>query len=415
MKYWHKAIIFRLLLAFSLLMVLQTALLPACNAQTFTFPNGQKRENVNFSFVKNLIIIPIHINGKGPFNFILDTGVNPLIITDPSIKDSLNITGLRPIKISGFGEGGEIDAFYSAIASVSVGNALVNSIPTVILKEDLFNLSNHIGVKIYGLIGYNFFNSFVVKVNYVTKKLTFWTPNLNKKIKGEKIPLEFLDNKPYINTKIETENGITDVKLIVDCGASHALSLEKQNESEFPLPSKNISANLGIGISGLISGNIGRVKKLWLGNFTFDNVLTSFPNYNDAAIKTLQPLRNGNLGADVLKHFNVVYDYQKYSMYLQKNENFALPFEHDMSGMEIYITSGDSHCVIGRIEKESPAENAGLLVNDIIIAVNFKPVETYSLDDISNLFKSDNGKTVLVEIFRDNKTFIKLLKLKKRI
>lgn len=415
MKYWQRVIIFRLLLAFSMLMVLQIGLLPICKAQTFTFPAGQKKEHLYFNLVKNLIIIPLYINGKGPYNFILDTGVNPLIITDPSIRDSLNITGLRPIKISGFGEGGDVNALYSNTARVSIGNASVNSTPAVVLEKDLFDLSNHIGVKIYGLIGFNFFNSFVVKIDYIYKRITFWTPNLNKKIKGEKIPLEFLDNKPYINTKIETEKGIIDVKLIIDCGASHALSLEKLEETAFPLPTKNISANLGIGISGLISGNIGRINKLWLGKYTFKDVLTSYPNYNDAARKTTQPLRNGNLGADVLKHFHVVYDYQGYAMYLQKNENFILPFEHDMSGMEIYITASDSQCVIGRIEKDSPADNAGLLVNDVIVGVNFKPIDTYSLDEVTNLFKSDNGKTVLIEIYRKDRTFIKLLRLKKRI
>ena len=102
-------------------------------------------------------------------------------------------------------------------------------------------------------------------------------------------------------------------------------------------------------------------------------------------------------------------------MYLKKNDVFNEPFEHDMSGMEIYITTNESQCVIGRIEKDSPAEIAGLLTNDVITAINFKPIETYSLDDVSNLFKSDNGKTVLVEIFRKDRTFIKLLKLKKRI
>lgn len=415
MKSWQRRIIFRLLLAFNLLMLLQTGLLAECKAQTFTFPSKQKKGNVSFRFVKNLIIIPLQINGKGPFNFILDTGVNPLIITDPTIKDSLNVIGLRPIKISGFGEGDEVDAFYSNTTNVSISNASINSIPTVVLKEDLFNLSNHIGIKVHGLIGFNFFNSFIVKVNYVSKRIIFWTPKLKQQIKGEKIAIELLDNKPYITTKIETENGIISVKLIVDCGASHALSLEKFNAEAFPLPSKNISANLGIGISGLISGNVGRINKLWLGKYVFTDVLASFPNYNDAAKKTMQPTRNGNLGADVLKHFNVVYDYQNASMYLQKNENFSRPFEHDMSGIELYITSGDAQCVIGRIEKDSPAEIAGLLANDVITAINFKAIETYTLDEIGNLFKSDNGKTVLVEIYRGNRTYIKLLKLKKRI
>jgi hypothetical protein len=417
MKYWQKAIKIPLLSLIIWLIISQTLFVGNCNAQNFTFEGNRKKNTLYFDFIKNLIIIPLYINGKGPFNFILDTGVSPLVITEPTLKDSLFIQGTRSVKINGFGEGDEIDAFLTNTVSVKIGSARIESIPTVIFKEDLFNLSGYVGKKIYGLIGYNFFNSFLVKINYVSKKIKFGINNGKTKLRGEKIPLEFFENKPYINIKIETSQvGLTNAKVIVDCGASHALSLEAFNNSNFPVPSPNIYGNLGVGLSGEISGYVGRVTNLQIGHFKFENVLTNFPKYSDVLTKIRVKERNGNLGSEILSRFHVVFDYKNANMYLEKNSFYKRSFDHDMSGMEVYADGRPyNRYFISRIEVGSPANKADFHVNDEIIAINFRKIEEYKIEDINNLLKSGNGRTLIIEVWRDNKTLVKLIKLEKRI
>lgn len=387
------------------------------HAQKFTFPYGIKKDGLTFKKVKNLIVIPIFINGKGPFNFLLDTGVDPLIITDLALVDSLKIKDVRPIKINGVGPGQEINALFSKDPSVNVGEASISNMPTVILKEDVFNLSSYLGVKIYGLIGYYFFNSFIVKINYYTNRINFRLPEARKKISGVKLDLEFLENKPYINTFLTAPNlGEIPAKLIIDCGASHALSLEMYKDGRFPIPDPNIPGNLGVGLSGEISGSISRVNSLKLGTFTIKDVLTNFPNYNEVAAKTKQKDRNGNLGAEILKNFHVTFDYPNHAMYLKKNDYYGTPFEHDMSGMEIYVQNDEfPRFIISRIEVGSQAEKADFKVNDEIISVNFKGMDAISLDELSTLLKSDSGRTVIIEIVRNKNILIKLLTLKRRV
>lgn len=386
-------------------------------AQKFTFPKGMTRDALAFKKVKNLIIIPIYINGKGPFNFLLDTGVDPLIITDVSLIDSLNIKDVRPVKINGVGPGKEISALYSIDPTINVGEATMYNMPTVILKEDVFNLSGYLGVKISGLIGFYFFNSFIVKINYYTDRVSFRLPETKGRIRGEKLDLEILENKPYINTLLTSPNlGEIPVKLIIDCGASHALSLEMFKDNLFPIPTPSIPGNLGVGLSGEISGDISRVNSIKLGTYTIKNVLTNFPNYNEVAAKTKQKGRNGNLGADILKNFHVTFDYGNRAMYLKKNNYFGTPFEHDMSGMEIYVQNdGFQRFIISRIEVGSQADKAGFKVSDEILSVNFKSTESYTLDELTSLLKSDRGRTVLIEIVRNKSILIKLLTLKSRI
>lgn len=386
-------------------------------AQVFEFSGNRKKDVINFSLIKNLIIIPMYINEKGPFNFILDTGVGPMIISDPGLADSLKIKDLRTIKIAGLGKGNEIEAYVSRSISARVGKAFIDQIPTAILKEDLFRLSSYVGMPIHGLLGYHFFKSFIVDVKYSSKRLIFFTPALNRKIKGERIPLELINDKPYAMINIESsELGSIPIKVLIDNGASHAISLEILDEKPFPVPATSIPANLGMGLGGPISGNIGRIASLKIGEFNLKKVLTSFPKYDEVAGKILMKDRNGNLGADVLSRFDIVFDYGDNSMYLRRNSNFRRPFEHDMAGMEVYADGpGIDHYFISRIEPGSPAESSGFEPEDEIVYINFVPATSYTLTEINRILRAGDGKTVIITVLRQEKLYIKLLKLKQRI
>ena len=386
-------------------------------AQNFEFSNDRKKDAINMILIKNLVIIPVYINDKGPFNFILDTGVGPMIISDPSLTDSLNIKDLRTIKISGLGKGGEIEAYVTTSLEARIGKATLEHIPTAVLKEDLFRLSSYVGMPIHGLLGYHFFKSFIVELKYSNKRVVFYLPSYGKKIKGERVALEMINDKPYAKIEIESpELGALTLNMLVDNGASHAISLEILDKKPFPLPPVSILANLGMGLGGPISGSIGRVPIVRIGSFQLKEVLSSYPKYEDVAGKVLLHDRNGNLGADILSRFDVTFDYADNAMYLRKNGNFNRPFQHDMAGMEIY--SDDTQLkryYIGRIEPDSPAETGGLEADDEIIFLNFLPASSYSLTEINKVFREGNDRTVVVTILRKGLLNIKVIKLKQRI
>lgn len=410
------SIYFNKLRIYPLTLLILAGAVCSSHAQQFYFKGKHNKDAISFSLVKNLIIIPVFINNKGPFNFILDTGVGPMIITEPSLVDSLALNVARSIKISGLGKGNEIDAFVSNDVSVQVGKTYMDNIPTAILKQDIFGLSNYLGTKIYGLLGYYFFKSFIVEVKYSSKRLLFSTPASGNKLKGERIPIEIIGYKPYVNITIEsTEHSRIDIKTLVDNGASHAISLERFNENPFPVPKAAIPANLGVGMSGPIDGSIGRLSTLKIGSFTLKNVLASYPKYDDVAAKILLGTRNGNLGADVLSRFNIIFDYEDNSIYLKKGAQFNRPFQHDMSGIELYSQEGTRHYYVSRVEPGSPADRAGILVDDQIVFINFQPASSLQLNDINNLFKSEDGKIMILSIYRDKELMVKVFKLKQRI
>jgi hypothetical protein len=325
------------------------------SAQEFMFKGGHKKDVVDFKLVKNLIIIPVFINNRGPFNFILDTGVSPMLVTDPTILEPSDLKDVRNIRLVGLGKGNDVEAYASNSLQVSIGRATMQNIPAAILKTDIFNLSNFLGVHIHGLIGYYFVNSFLVQIKYSSQRLKFYALDQKVKIKGEPVNISMILNKPYLNARILIpELGEISTRLLMDSGASNGLSLETYQGKKFPEPKVRVPANLGMGFSGLISGNIGRVEAVQIGPFTMEQVIASYPDYEDGGAKATETKRNGSVGADLLRHFDITLDYSRNKIYLKPNSNFKLPFEHDMSGLEIYIEEGKSNrFFVERIEPNS--------------------------------------------------------------
>ena len=391
---------YKLLIIFSVLLFLsQTS-----NAQYFEFSGKRKRETIPFKLVKNLIVVPLTINGNGPYNFVLDTGVGLFLITDPKLIDTIKIANLRSIRITGFGEGNELSAYVTPSLKVRIGSAVAESIPAAILKDDIFELSGYAGMPIHGLIGYELFSSFTVKISYSASTVTIFSSKKPYVLrKGTKVPITIEDKKPYLVTDIALSNGQKiAAKLIIDTGAGHPISLENYQGRPFEIPQVNIAANLGVGLTGAINGYIGRIRSVKLGKYTLDNVIASFPNYSDVGSRVMLVSRNGNIGNSILKRFDIVFDYAGKAMYLRPSMYLKEQFEHDMSGMELASAGPEyNRIVVTRVEPFSPAEDIGLKKNDEIISINFKPVKEMSMQEIDNLFRSKNDRSFIIDVVRN--------------
>lgn len=385
------------------------------NAQFFSLKAGRKSIDVPFKFLRYLVIIQLQINSKGPYNFVLDTGVGLMIITDSTLADTTKIAGARKIKISGLGDDGEIaEAIVTPPLSININGLVSNGVSAAILKADIFNLSGYTGVPVHGLIGYDFFNSLAVKVNFTDSILTAYAPGKAKLFKkSQRVPITIEDNKPYIQAYVTMPDGSRVLnKLIVDLGAGHPVSLESITKKYGNLLNK-IPANLGIALNGPISGYIGRVKEVEVGKYKLRDVIASFPDESYEQ-RTSIP-RDGNIGAGILKKFNLLFDYSNNALYIKPNSNFKAPFEHDMSGIEYYLTGNNlSHMIITRVAPDSPADDIGLLRGDEIISINLKPIAKMMAGEIDNMFKAP-GRNLLLEIFHDGKHERVVINLRRRI
>jgi C-terminal processing protease CtpA/Prc len=168
---------------------------------------------------------------------------------------------------------------------------------------------------------------------------------------------------------------------------------------------------------------MGRVDSLKILDLKFAEMLAGFPEFSEERNLNDRIQRNGTLGAEILRHFLVTFDYLHELLYLKRRSRYQRKTEHDMSGMEIYIdnetVAGKKQAVeryyVGRIEKGSPAELSGMQAGDQIRSIDFRSISTYSLNDLNELLKERDGKQLIIELQRKKEMVIVILRLKRRI
>ncbi len=374
----------------------------------FHFSKNRKIVTVPFQLLSNLIVVPVIINKSDTLNFILDTGVSNIIITDPKLGDKLGLKKTRKVKISGAGEGKE------QMAHVSPGNTFrmceiqAKNQNIVILENDFFEISEILGKKIHGIFGYDIFNYFVVNIDFMASNIYLQKPEKYKyrPWKGELFPIEIEDTKPYLNDiLIEIDNKSMLSRLMIDTGAGHAISLELDKNDELKLPKKLVRSQLGKGLSGIINGNLGRTDRLVLGKYELKDIVTSFPDSESISNKLSKEIvRNGNLGCDILRRFNVTFNYRdKYMILKPINSRIKETFEHNMSGIE-FIAKGVelNEFFIDRITEDSPGYLAGFREGDQVIAINNINYTEETLSNIYKILQKKEGRIISMVIKRGN-------------
>ncbi|MFD2144912.1 PDZ domain-containing protein [Mucilaginibacter antarcticus] len=234
--------------------------------------------------------------------------------------------------------------------------------------------------------------------------------------RGVKLPIKIDGQKPYLDTKVVFADGTEKLsKLVIDLGAGHFLSMENL-ENKAVLQKNAITANLGMTVTGFMNGTVSRIKQLDLGKYKMKDVITSFPDF-DENLRALSAKRDGNLGIAMLKKFDIIISYPDSVLYLKPGLSINKKDEHDMSGLVYYTNLKDDfkHIIIHKVEEGSAADVAGLQPNDEIVSINFKPVSPLSMQQIDNLFKSADGRSFMLGIFRDHEFLNVMLTLKRRI
>ena len=373
---------------------------------------------IPFEFQANLVIVPVKVNDSDTLRFILDTGVSSILLTDPAVAKKLGMKFVRSVKIAGAGEGQEIEAGIVIDNTIRIGDVIGYRQNLVVLQDDHLKLSEFVGTPIHGIIGYEIFNRFTVTMDFSTNEIILENPEhyKYKPSKGERFPITIEDNKPYISVmELMNDNHSTPLKVILDTGAGHAISLES---SEIPLPEKVLKAQLGRGLNGIINGSLGRISMLKVGKFEMKNLVASFPDSNSYRQRhTTLTERQGSIGCEFLRRFKVTFNYRDQYIVLKPiNRRMKEPFEHNMSGIELMARGEDYHeFMIDKVIANSPADDAGLQEGDRVMFINNKSSKDISISEIYKLFQKGEGKALNLVIQRGKGIVFATVNLKRLI
>jgi len=296
-------------------------------------------------------------------NFILDTGSGGI---------SLDSTTADYFKVKGTPSNRTIRGI-AGIRNVSFLNNRKLHLPGLTVDSLNFHINDYsiltavYGEKIDGIIGYSVLSRYVIKINYDSSSIEFWTRGSYRYPRGGFLLRPIINSTPVQQLRVKDGKTIT-ARFLYDMGAglNMMLSTDFLKDSSLLEKKRKLYAKEAEGLGGKVDMAMTVIKEVKLGPYKFKNVPVYV--FNDTFNITSYPFLAGLLGNDILRRFNVILNYDRRDIHLIPNTHFNEPFDYSYTGIELYYIDGK--IIIGDVAKGSPAEVAGVKEDDVVVAVN---------------------------------------------
>jgi hypothetical protein len=316
------------------------------------------------TFTGGVVVIRAQLVGyPDTLNFIMDTGSGGISL-DSTTCIRLNISPVMTDRLI-MGIGGIRQLRYVNNRSLKMGNLQVDSLNFHVSDYDI--LSSVYGDRIDGIIGYSFFSRYIVKIDYDSSQMYVYTKGNIKYPGGGYAFKPNIVSLPVENAMIRDLREVTP-RFYFDTGAGLCLLLNSDfiRDSSILYPDKKPLPTQAQGMGGKANMQVTVLKEFKMGPYRFRNVPTHI--FDDEYNITSYPYLAGLIGNDVLRRFNIILNYDKKIFYLTPNSHYRDQFDYSYTGLGLYWIEGEIR--VGDVMKDSPAEKAGLKVDDVVIGVN---------------------------------------------
>lgn len=302
-------------------------------------------------------------NFPDTLNFILDTGSGGISL-DSTTTEFFKLKG-TPSNRTIRGIAGIRNVSFLHNRKLHLEGLTVDSLSFHI--NDYSILNTVYGERIDGIIGYSLLSRYIVKVDYDSSKIEFWTKGSLKYPRGGFLLRPLINTIPVQTLRVRDEATIS-ARFLYDMGAglNMMLSTDFLKDSAILGKKRKLYAKEAEGLGGKIDMHMTVIKEVKMGPYRFRNVPVYV--FDDDYNITSYPYLGGLIGNDLLRRFNVILNYERRDFYLMPNSHFSDPFDYSYSGLELYFVDG--LIIVGDVAKDSPAEKVGLKEGDVVVAVN---------------------------------------------
>jgi predicted aspartyl protease len=254
--------------------------------------------------VEPLILLPVQVNGRGPFDFILDTGAGTsLLSSELAERLGVKITGSK----EGQSAAGKVAVSLAKVSSFAIGSTRLDDVDVGIV--DLSQIAKTIGANVDGDLGYNFLRYFRVTLDYRNYEIRLDDP---KKIEPfgtiakTEAPIRLANPaKPLILVDIYA-NGRGPFQFAVDTGTSTTAITPELAKT---LGVKNSPVGAITAGSGYVDVTTGSLPSFQLGGARIDNLTVIVANFFEMLNQAVGVRLDGIVGYNFLRDYKVVIDY----------------------------------------------------------------------------------------------------------
>jgi tetratricopeptide (TPR) repeat protein/predicted aspartyl protease len=285
--------------------------------------SGPERTVLTFESIDNRPIVNVRLNGsKTPLRFVLDTGSGMSVISEETARRF----GLRPVARGGMaraiGGGGRFEIVYGYLNSMDLGDMHIENVPIYIRR--FYDRQTPVD----GYLGIAALVRLVTAVDYGTRRMTLVrqrnaadlgslidriATTASTKIvarPGFEVAVR-TTSSGFLSGEVTIEGVTKSLNFIIDTGATVSVISQRAAElepfSDFIQPDRMRV----FGAAGVAEDvKMATLPKVGIGSYAREGV--------NAAVLDLDPInetagfqQNGILGGNFLRHFRVVFDFQR--------------------------------------------------------------------------------------------------------
>lgn len=350
---------------------------------------------IPFRVLNHHVLVPVSVNGSPPLDLILDTGmpVHGVMLHPCPEVDAIEFSadGAPEVAVAGGGA--------DTVQRVATGVTL--EIPGAVFHGQLAIIASPCGPartlapeEARGVIGLSLFHNFVVTFDHDRGVLVLTRPEAFAYAgQGVRLPIRLGQRPiPEVDCTLSTGEREIPLRLAIDTGATHALSLTLTPQSDITPPASARPLVIGYSYWGELSGLVGRGGALRLGDLVLDDILVTYLQAGAPGVPTCG--FDGLLGNVTLRRFNVTFDYSRREMILEPNSHTAEPFEFNMSGVACRRGASGGFEVF-KVFPETPGSEAGILPGDVIVEIDGRPSGEIPSDEMRAMFERDGASLTL--------------------
>jgi predicted aspartyl protease len=251
-----------------------------------------------------LILLPVHVNNHGPFEFILDTGAGTSLLSSELANQlAVKIIGSK----EGQSAGGKVAVSLAKVDSLAVGETKLGDMDVGVV--DLAQIGQTVGAKIDGDLGYNFLRHFRVAINYRDCELRLDDPKRVETIaRGAQteIPIRLANPaKPLILVDVHA-NGRGPFQFAIDTGTS-TTAITPELGKQLDITTSPVGA--GTTGSAAVDFHAGLLQSFQLGGAKIDNMAVVVADFFTMLSAAVGAQLDGIVGYNFLCNYKVVIDY----------------------------------------------------------------------------------------------------------
>lgn len=270
-------------------------------------PKADLATITTFNLIDNRIFINTFINHDGPFKFVFDTGA-PNVMT-PEVFSKLK----TPLKKN--------DKQITKVDQIQIGQLVfINQEFKIIDLSEIKKALNLTDLD--GAFGYQALEEYVVSISYEDQTISLDRELTNEMKEGyQSVDFELVNNRPVISAKINNQTA----RVAIDTADRSALTIFKNFRGRKQIADifKNSKEQItSYGLEGPVPALLGRANVLQISSqIEIRNVMARALTNNKGPYATTDI--HASIGNEILKQFDLIFDYRDKTLYFKKNENFG--------------------------------------------------------------------------------------------